>query len=160
MKSLEIQKIVVNSGIGKLTSMPNFKDKVLPEIMAEFSAIVGQKPSPRGAKKSIAGFKLREGTIVGITATVRGARMRAFLERMNKVVFPRIRDFRGIPQKNIDAQGNLTIGIKEHTIFPEIIPELSKVSFGVQMTIVLKKPMPKKEAVAWYRSLGVPLTKE
>jgi large subunit ribosomal protein L5 len=154
-----MEKIVVNSGIGKLTSMPNFKDKVLPAITAEFAAIVGQKPSPRGAKKSIAGFKLREGTVVGLVATIRGARMRSFFERMNKVVFPRVRDFRGIPRKNIDLQGNLTIGIKEHTIFPEISPEHSKVSFGIQMTIVPKKPMLKEEAIAWYQSLGVPLTK-
>jgi large subunit ribosomal protein L5 len=161
MKTLPvIEKIVVNAGIGRLTAMPNFKDKVLPEVTSEFATIVGQKPALRGAKKSIAGFKLREGMVVGLTATLRGARMKAFLDRMNKVVFPRVRDFRGISKKNIDERGNLTVGIREHTIFPEIIPENSKVAIGLQMTVVPKAPLTREEAINWYRSLGIPLMKD
>ena len=103
---------------------------------------------------------MREGTVVGLTATLRGARMNSFLSRMNKVVFPRVRDFRGISKKNIDGQGNLTVGIKEHTIFPEISPEDSKFPMGIQMTIVPKRSLTKEEAIIWYRSLGVPLVKD
>ena len=156
-----LHKITVNTGIGRLaTSNAHFEEKVLPEIIAEFKAVTGQQPALRHAAKSIAGFKLREGTIVGMNATLRGKRMRDFLERLNAIVFPRVRDFRGIPIKNIDANGNLTVGIREHTAFPEIVPENSKVDFCMEVSFVLKvQDKNKEKAVAIYHALGLPLQK-
>ncbi len=156
-----LHKIVVNTGVGRMaTSNAHFDEKVLPEIIAEFKAVTGQKPALRHAVKSIAGFKLRQGTVVGMNATLRGKRMRDFLERLNAIVLPRVRDFRGIPLKNIDANGNCTIGIREHTAFPEIVPENSKVDFGMEVTLVLKvQDKNKEKAAALYHALGVPLQK-
>jgi large subunit ribosomal protein L5 len=154
-----LHKIVVNVGIGRMaTSNAHFDEKILPEIIGEFKTITGQKPALRHAVKSIAGFKLRQGTIVGMNATLRGRRMRDFLERLNAIVFPRVRDFRGIPVRNIDANGNLTVGIREHTAFPEIVPENSKVDFGMEVTLVLKAQGREKAADIYY-ALGVPLQK-
>ncbi len=155
-----LQKIVVNTGIGRLsTSNAHFEEKILPEIIAEFKAITGQQPALRKARASIAGFKLRQGMIVGMNATLRGKRMRDFLERLNAIVLPRVRDFRGIDPKNIDGNGNLTIGIKEHTAFPEIVPENSKIDFGLEVTMV---PLVRgrERSIALYEALGVPLKKE
>lgn len=156
-----LHKITVNTGVGRLaTSNAHFEEKVLPELIAEFKAVTGQQPALRHAVKSIAGFKLREGTVVGMNATLRGKRMRDFLERLNAIVLPRVRDFRGIPVKNIDANGNLTVGIREHTAFPEIVPENSKVDFGMEVTLVLKvQDKNKEKAAAIYHALGVPLQK-
>jgi large subunit ribosomal protein L5 len=155
-----LHKIVVNTGVGRMaTSNAHFDEKVLPEIMAEFKAITGQHPALRRAVKSIAGFKLRQGTVVGMNATLRGRRMRDFLNRLNSIVFPRVRDFRGIPVKNLDANGNLTIGIREHVAFPEIVPENSKADFGVEVTLVLKE-QGAENALETYRALGIPLQKE
>ena len=156
-----LHKIVVNVGVGRMaTSNAHFEEKVLPEIVSEFKAVTGQKPALRHAVKSIAGFKLRQGTVVGMNATLRGKRMRDFLERLNAIVFPRVRDFRGIPTRCIDANGNLTIGIREHVAFPEIVPENSKVDFGMEVTLVLKvQDKDKERAVALYHTLGIPLQK-
>lgn len=156
-----LHKIVVNVGVGRMaTSNAHFDEKVLPEIISEFKTVTGQQPALRRAVKSIAGFKLRQGTVVGMNATLRGARMRDFLERLNAIVFPRVRDFRGIPTKNIDANGNLSIGIREHVAFPEIIPENSKVDFGMEVTFVLKvQDKDKAKALEIYHALGIPLVK-
>ncbi len=154
-----LHKIAVNVGVGRMaTSNAHFDEKVLPEIVAEFKAVTGQQPALRHAAKSIAGFKLRQGTVVGMNATLRGKRMTDFIERLNAVVFPRVRDFRGIPVKNIDANGNLTVGIREHTAFPEIVPENSKVDFGMEVTFVLKV-QGKEKALDIYHALGIPLQK-
>ncbi len=158
--SFALEKIVVNTGVGRLaTSNAHFEEKILPEVIAEFKAITGQKPALRKARASIAGFKLRQGTVVGMNATLRGKRMRDFLYRLNSIVFPRVRDFRGIDPKTIDSTGNLTIGIKEHTSFPEIIPENSKVDFGLEVTIV-PKIRRTEGAAAFYELLGIPFKKE
>ena len=127
--------------------------------MEEFKSIIGQHPAFRRARTSVAGFKIREGMVIGLSATMRGKRMHGFLARLNAIVFPRVRDFRGIPLKNIDENGNLNIGIREHTAFPEIFPETSKIDFGLQVTIV-PNAKNKEQAVAMYRSLGIPLQKE
>lgn len=154
----KIEKTVVNSSFGRLLGSSNFTEKVLPEIIKEFSLIVGQKPAPRPAKQSISGFKLRAGTIVGLKSTLRKKRMRDFLEKMIKVVLPRMRDFRGIDLKNIDKMGNLTIGFKEHLVFPEVSPETSMVNFGIEVTLVPKERK-REKAIALYRELGIPLKK-
>lgn len=153
-----IEKIVINVGVGRLSQQPNFEDKVLPELMKEMALIAGQKPAITKAKKSISGFKVRKGQTVGLKVTLRYQRMSDFLERLIKIVFPRLRDFRGIDLKNIDSNGNLTVGLREQTVFPEINPEISKVDFGLEISIV-SNAKNKEEAVALYRSLGIPLKK-
>ena len=155
----KLEKVVVNVGVGRLSSQPNFEDKILPEIMKELSLITGQKAATRPATQSIAGFKTRAGTIVGLKTTLRGNRLREFLGKFIHVVLPRVRDFRGIKASAIDAGGNLTIGLKEHLVFPEIIPELSKVNFGMEVTLVPKISDPAK-AFELYKSLGIPFGKK
>ncbi len=159
-KFKQLEKIVVNVGVGKLSSQPNFSDKVLPEVVKELSAIVGQKPADRPAMESISGFKLRAGTVVGLKVTLRRTRMQKFLEKVVRVALPRVRDFRGINPRNIDKGGNLNFGIKDHVVFPEIIPEHSKVAFGMEVTIVPKRSRDQKEAVELYKELGIPFQKE
>ena len=135
-----------------------FDDKVLPEITKEFSSLVGQKPAVRGAKKSIASFKIRQGEVVGMVATLRGKRMKDFLSRLINIALPRVRDFRGIDTKNFDSRGNLTIGIKEHTVFPEINPEASKINFGLEVSLIAGTKN-KGEGMEFYRKLGLPIKK-
>ena len=155
----KINKVVVNSGIGKLANEANFKDKILPELRRDFALISGQKPLDRPANISIAGFKIREGMIVGLKATLRGNRMSEFLNRLIKVVLPRIRDFKGISKKSIDAKGNLSIGIKENFVFPEIDLGVSKKNFGVEVSVVLKEKMEKDKAIEFYKKIGIPFKK-
>lgn len=157
--SKKIDKIVVNAGIGKISSQPNFADKILPEIIKEFALITGQKPAQCPAKKSISGFKIREGMIVGLKTTLRSGRMRDFLMKVSKVILPRIRDFRGISDTSIDQNGNLTLGIKENVAFPEVNPEITKTNFGVEITIVPKSVKNREEAIAMYQELGIPFKK-
>lgn len=151
-----LEKIVVNVGVGKLRNQPNFEEKVIPEIIATIAAITGQAPAPRKAKKSIASFKLREGETVGLQVTIRRARMEQFLKRLVEIVFPRVKDFRGLEIKNVDEHGNLNVGFKDQFVFPEINIEKSRVSFGVQVTCV-SKTKDRDAAIAFYRSIGVPL---
>ncbi len=159
MQSHKLEKIVVSVGVGRVRQgNAQFDEKVLPEIMKELSLIVGQRPAVRGAKKSIAGFKSREGEIIGIMATLRGKRMEDFLSRLINIALPRVRDFRGIDLKNFDSCGNLTIGVKEHTVFPEINLESSKVNFGLEVTFVAGTKS-SKEGVEFYRRLGLPIKK-
>lgn len=152
----KLEKIVVNVGIGKLSQQPNFEDKILPEVIKEVSLITGQKPFICKAKKSIAGFKVRAGQIVGLKVTLRRQKMKDFLSRLVNIALPRVRDFKGINLKSIDGKGNLTIGIKEHTVFPEINPETSKVDFGLEISIV-SNAKNREEAIEFYRELGIPL---
>jgi large subunit ribosomal protein L5 len=155
----KLQKIVINSGLGRLSQTPSFEEKVLPEIVKELSLITGQKPVSRPAKKSISGFKLRQGSIIGLQVTLRGKRMMDFLTRLNAIVLPRLRDFRGINTTSITDRGDLSIGLKEQTVFPEIASDQTKVNFGVQITIV-PKTKKREEAIDLYRELGVPLKKK
>ncbi|MBI4119529.1 MAG: 50S ribosomal protein L5 [Parcubacteria group bacterium] len=152
----KLKKIIVNSGVGRLSQQSNFSDKLLPEVEKEFASIVGQKPALQKARKSIAGFKLRAGTVVGLKATLRGKRMYDFLARLIYVALPRVRDFRGIDLKNVDRTGNLTIGIREHAVFPEINLETSNVNFGMEITLVTDAKS-REEAIYLYRQFGLPL---
>ena len=158
INTLGLEKIVINTGLGRLSQQANFEDKVLPEIIKDFALITGQKPASRPARLSIAGFKLRAGTVVGLKVTLRGRRMQQFLERLNKIALARVRDFRGISLNSVDKNGNLTIGIKEHTIFPEISPEASRYDFGLEVTVVPKNKG-REKAIELYRELGIPLKK-
>ncbi len=154
----QIEKVVINAGIGRASQQAQFEDKILPEIEKDFAAITGQKPSERKAKKSIAGFKTRTGQIVGLTATLRGARMVDFFERLVNLALPRVKDFRGLTLSNVDANGNLNIGLREQTVFPEIDLEKTKVTFGIQVTVVPKEKN-RDSAIDFYRRSGVPLKK-
>lgn len=112
----KIEKIVINMGVGDAVSNAKALDKAVEEL----TAITGQKPLITKAKKSIAGFKLREGMPIGAKVTLRGERMYAFLDKLIAVSLPRVRDFRGISKKAFDGRGNYTLGVKEQLIFPEI----------------------------------------
>ena len=151
MQAPRIQKVVVSSGVGKK------RDKKQLEIVLDrLAKITGQKPSPRPARISIASFKVREGDTVGLQITMRGARMYDFVDKLIHIALPRTRDFRGLSSKAIDDMGNLTIGIKEHTIFPETSDEDLKDVFGFAVTIVTTAHT-KAEAEAFFRHLGMPL---
>ncbi len=153
MQAPVIEKIVVSAGIGKVTDA-----KKIEIIQDRLARITGQKSSPRGAKKSIAAFKLREGDVVGYQTTLRGGRMQDFFDKLVHVALPRMRDFRGIKPSAIDEVGNITIGITEHTIFPETSDEEQKNVFGLAVTIVTTAKK-REEAEAFLRYMGVPLKK-
>ena len=154
----KLEKIVVNVGLGRASSLPNFSDKILPSIMEELSVIVGQKPETRAAKQSIAGFKLRAGTVVGLKVTLRKKRMHEFLQKLINAVLPRVRDFRGIKNEAVDSNGNLTIGLKEYVVFPEVNTEIAKANFGLEITFVPRERN-RDKAMELYRSLGIPFNK-
>ncbi len=151
LQAPKMVKVVIATGTGKI------KDKKKIELIQDrLAKITGQKSAPRGAKKSIATFKVRQGDIIGYQITLRGARMYAFLDKLVHIALPRSRDFRGISPKVIDAMGNMSIGIKEQTIFPETSDENLSDVFGLAITLV-STAKNKKEAEAFYRHIGVPL---
>lgn len=152
----KIEKVVVNVGVGRMSQQQNFGDKILPEVIKDLAAITGQKPKTAVAKKSIAGFKIRQGQTVGLVVTLRGSKMADFMDRLVKIVFPRVRDFRGINLKNVDKNGNLSIGFKENVMFPEINSETARYEFGLEVTVVpsIKK---REEAIELYKLIGIPL---
>lgn len=116
MQAPKIEKIVLNIGVGDAVS----NSKLLDEAVNELTLITGQKPVITKAKKSIAGFKLREGAPIGCKVTLRGERMYEFLDKLVNISLPRVRDFRGVSNNSFDGRGNYTLGIKEQLIFPEI----------------------------------------
>ncbi len=124
-----LQKIVINMAFGIVS-----KDEQ-KALVEDLQAITGQKPMLCKAKKSISNFKLREGMVIGIKVTLRGDRMWEFVERLIAAALPRIRDFRGVPNRGFDGRGNYTLGLKEHTIFPEILEASGPVS-GMDVTFV------------------------
>lgn len=128
----KIEKIVVNIGMGKATQ----DAKLLESASKELAVITGQKPVITRAKKSIAGFKLREGMPVGCSVTLRGNKMYEFLDRFVNIALPRLRDFKGVSGKSFDGCGNYTIGIKEQFIFPEIEYDKVVSVHGMDITIV------------------------
>ena len=116
MQAPKVEKIVLNIGVGDAVS----NSKLLDEAVNELTLITGQKPVITRAKKSIAGFKLREGAPIGCKVTLRGGRMYEFLDKLVNISLPRVRDFRGVSNNSFDGRGNYTLGIKEQLIFPEI----------------------------------------
>ncbi len=153
MQAPRVVKIVVSSGVGKI------KDQKRRDFIAgRLARITGQAAAPRAAKKAIANFKSRAGDIVGFQATLRGARAEAFLQKLIHIVFPRTKDFRGLKTSAIDEMGNITLGIKEHTVFPETSDEDTKDIFGLAITITTTAQTA-KEAESFLRHLGVPLQK-
>jgi len=156
MATPRMKKIVVNVGTG--TAIKKDKNKN-DSISLRLSKITGQKPATRGAKQSIASFKTRQGDPIGVIVTLRGGRMYAFLEKLINVALPRTKDFRGIMRNAVDDIGNLTIGIKEHTIFPETADEDIKDVFGMSITLV-STAKDKKEGIAFFDLLGIPFKKK
>ena len=154
MQSPKIKKVVVSVGTGRFN-----KDKIRNKLVKERLAnITGQKPAPRGAKKSVAAFKTRQGDIIGYQVTLRGKRMYNFIDRLLHTALPRTRDFRGLKRESVDEMGNCTIGIKEHTIFPETADEDLKDIFSLAVTIVTSAPT-KEEALVFLEHLGFPFQK-
>lgn len=153
MQVPRILKVVVSSGVG------SFKDKTKFKVVEDrLARITSQKPSPRGAKISIASFKSRQGDIVGYQVTLRGKRMFNFLDRLVHLALPRTKDFRGISPNAVDEMGNYTLGIKEHNIFPETSDEELKDVFGLAVTIVTTAKS-KEEVLAYLTYLGFPFRK-
>jgi large subunit ribosomal protein L5 len=148
-------KVVISSGTGSKMKNDKNKNDFIADRLAK---ITGQKPSPRSAKQSIASFKLRENEVIGQMVTLRGERMNTFVDKLIHVSFPRTKDFRGLESKGIDDVGNLTIGIKEHTIFPETGDEELKDVFGLAITFVTTAKN-KEEAKAFFDYLGIPFKK-
>ena len=156
MQISNLEKIVISTGVGKHRQRPGFTENILPAIEKDLAAITGQKTAPSGAKQSVAGFKVRQGDVIGLKVTLRGKRMNDFLTKLIGVVMPRIRDFHGINPKQIDKGGNLTIGIREHIVFPEVNPDEVKFDFGLEITLV-SNAKNKEEGYELFKSLGVPL---
>jgi large subunit ribosomal protein L5 len=153
MQAPRLVKVVVSAGVGSL------KDKKKAELVADrISKITGQKAASRGAKQAISNFKTRQGDIVGFQVTLRGKRMNDFLDRLINIALPRTRDFRGLSPKSIDNMGGYTLGIREHTIFPETSDEDIKDVFGLAATIVTTAHS-KAEVHAFLEHLGLPLKK-
>jgi large subunit ribosomal protein L5 len=149
-----IVKVSLNIGLG--TASVN--NKLLEEAVNELTAIAGQKAVVTKAKKSIAAFKLREGMSIGCRVTLRGPRMWDFLDKLMNFALPRVRDFRGIADRGFDGRGNFTLGIKEHTIFPEL--EIDRVDNpkGMNITIVTTAATD-KEGKVLLDQLGMPFRK-
>ena len=154
MEIPNIDKIVINMGIGEAVS----NSKVLDEAVAELALITGQKPVVTRAKKSIAGFRLREGMPIGCKVTLRGERMYDFLDKLVSISLPRVRDFRGVSKKSFDGRGNYTLGVKEQLIFPEIdFDKVNKVR-GMDIVVVTTANTD-EEARELLTQLGMPFQK-
>jgi large subunit ribosomal protein L5 len=154
MQAPKIEKVVISIGTGRV------QDKHREALIQDRLALItGQKAAPRPAKKSIASFKLREGEIIGYQITLRGKRMQHFMDKLINLALPQTRDFRGLKASAIDDMGNITLGIKEHTIFPECADEEIKDVFSFAITIVTTAKT-KAEAEAFLRHIGLPLHKD
>ena len=148
-----ITKVVINAGLGNV--LRDSKDD-FEKILEDMTNILGQKPVITKAKKAIAGFKIREGMPVGLTATLRGAKMYEFLDRLINIALPQVRDFRGLNKKAFDRNGNFNIGIKEHLIFSEVNRDTMKniIGFEINITTTAKTD---EEACKLLRLLGFPI---
>jgi len=152
-----ILKVVLNSGFGKLIAEKGGDEqkKIIEEATQALTLISGQKAALTIAKKSISGFKVREGSPQGVKVTLRGSRMYDFLERLLCVVLPRTRDFRGLSSSLVDEKGSFTIGMKEHTFFPEVPVEKVRTSLGLQVSVVTSAKT-KKEGLELLKLVGFP----
>lgn len=148
-----IEKVTINSGLSAKRD-----SKFIEVILKTLEKISGQKPVTTKARKSEAGFKIREGQIVGAMVTLRGRRMWQFIEKLVHIVFPRIRDFRGIPESAVDKSGNFNFGFREHLAFPEISPDAVDAIHGMQVTIKTTATT-QEEGLALFRALGFPFKK-
>lgn len=156
-----LMRIVINVGVGRLvgqrTAAGTRAQDAIKDIVEGIMRISGQKPAVINSRKSIAGFKLRAGTVNGVKVTLRGQRMENFFDRLIYIALPRTRDFRGIPGASFDQKGNLTIGVRESVIFPEL-SDLNT-QFGMEISFVANGHSP-KEGRLFFEKLGVPFAKE
>jgi large subunit ribosomal protein L5 len=151
MQVPKVEKLIINIGVGEAIQNP----KALDAAVNDLTLIAGQKPIITKAKKSIAGFKLREGMSIGCKVTLRGERMYLFLDKLINIVLPRVRDFRGVSPQAFDGRGNYSLGIKEQTIFPEIeYDKIDKVR-GMEVVIVTTAKTD-EEARELLKSMGMP----
>jgi large subunit ribosomal protein L5 len=154
MKNKALKKIVVNMGVGKHKEDP----KYLESAAEDLAVITGQRPATRTAKKAVAGFKLKPDEPVGLMVTLRGKRMRDFFEKLVNIVLPRLRDFRGVSRDSFDGSGNYSLGIEEHTVFPEIDPNKVNKIKGLEVTIVTTAET-NEEGMKLLEELGIPFEK-
>lgn len=154
MAAPRLYKVVVATGVGSITDQNKLTN--IPNALA---LITGQKPAERPAKKSVAAFRSRQGDVVGYQVTLRGEQMYNFVDKLVNIALPRTKDFRGINRSALDSNGNLTIGIKEHTIFPETSDEDIRNIFGLGITFVSNLD-DKASAEKFFTYLGVPFVKE
>jgi large subunit ribosomal protein L5 len=151
MRIPRLEKIVVNMGVGEAVQ----NSRALDGAMEDLARITGQKPQLRRARKSIAGFKIREGMPVGARVTLRGERMWEFLDRLVSIALPRVRDFRGISPRSFDGRGNFALGLREQTIFPEISYDSIDATRGLDVAVVTTAETD-EEARELLRMLGMP----
>ncbi len=154
MQVPDLEKIIVNIGMGEALDNPNSLDAAV----ADLTAITGQKPVVTKAKHSIANFKLREGRSIGVKVTLRGDRMWSLFDRLVNIALPRVRDFRGVSSKSFDGRGNYTLGIHEQLIFPEINYDSIDKIRGMEITFVTTAKND-EQAMALFRDLGMPFRK-
>jgi large subunit ribosomal protein L5 len=149
-----MEKVTLNVGLGQ-----GIKDSAFHEnVISTLQRITGQKPVFTKARKSLASFKIREGMPIGLKVTLRGPRMYDFVEKLVSVTFPRVRDFRGVERKSVDAAGNFNYGFKEHTAFPEISSDEVDRLHGLQVTITTSAKT-KEEGTELFEALGFPFKK-
>lgn len=156
---LQLPKLVnisINVGVGNYSKEENYL-KFVEDVL---TSITGQKPVRRKAKKSISGFKVREGQIVGISVSLRGEKMYSFVNKFLNVVLPRMKDFRGIKTKSMDKNGNITIGVKEVNVFPEVESMDLNQLFGLEVTLVVNKFVSEEVNLRMLDLMGVPFIKE
>jgi Ribosomal protein L5 len=148
-----VDKVTISVGVGKRRD----DKKYIEAVQKDLAAITGQAPAARIAKKSVAGFNVRQGNLVGFQVTLRGKRAEDFVTRLINVTLPRVRDFRGISTKAFDGHGNLSVGLREQLPFPEIHSDKTDVAFGVQVTISTTAKT-NAEGEALLRAMGFPLS--
>ncbi|GAB6177889.1 50S ribosomal protein L5 [Desulfobaculum senezii] len=154
MQLPELKSVSLNIGLGEASQ----NNKLIEDAVEELSRIAGQRAVPTRAKKSIAAFKLREGMAIGCRVTLRGDRMWDFFDKLVNFALPRVRDFRGIPDRGFDGRGNFTLGIKDHTIFPELeVDKVERVK-GMNVTVVTSAGTD-KEGKVLLQMLGMPFKK-
>ena len=154
MEIPRLEKIVLNIGLGKLSDGGK-ENKIIEDAVREVSIISGQRPIVTRAKKSIAGFKLRENAPIGCMVTLRGNKMYEFFDRLANLALPRVRDFRGISSQAFDGSGNYTLGLREHTIFPEVEYGKIEKAKGMNITIVTTAKTD-EESKELLKNLGMP----
>jgi large subunit ribosomal protein L5 len=150
-----LTKVVLSVGTGKAVKNDRNRNEL---VLDRLTKITGQKPAIRKAKKAIASFKTRQGDVIGVMVTLRGEKMFSFLDKLLNVSLPRTKDFRGVNASGVDEHGNFTMGIKEHTIFPEIKDEELKDVFSLAVTFVTTAKS-KPEASEFLKLIGVPFAK-
>lgn len=155
--SMEVPKLVkisVNKGVGEASQ----NKKVLDDAVDELRRVTGQHPTVRRARKSVSNFKIREGMPIGVSVTLRGDRMYEFFDRLVTLALPRVRDFRGVPDRSFDGRGNYTLGVKEQIIFPELnVDSIDRIS-GMDVTFVTTAQTD-EEAYALLKAMGMPFVR-